>query len=244
MKQKKQAEPVQKKERVRRVSKNKNSYYFTSLHEKAITDYIDTDSPTLRSSLYIEYIGPVLEEMVDKIIYTYKFTSLPNIVSLREECKVWLVTVLNKFEVDKGYKAFSYFSVITKNWFIHKVKSTNQQFKREVQYMDIPKDIEFQHMTVKNDYIEKREDMEFWQSLREEIDNWDDENLKLNERKVLYAIKILFDNLEEIEIFNKKAFFLYIRELTSLSTKQIVNNLSRIKKKYKDFRSEWEHGSI
>jgi hypothetical protein len=224
--------------------KKGKSYYFTSKHEKAIVDYINTDDTAKRTFLYINYIGPVFDEMVDKIIYTYKFTSLPNILSLREECKVWLVTILNKFEVDKGYKAFSYFSVITKNWFIHKVKRTNQQFKREIQYSDISKDIEYQYMTTNNEFAEKKEVDEFWLSLREEIDRWDDENLKVNERKVLNAIKILFDNLEDIEIFNKKAFFLYIRELTSLSTKQIVNNLSRIKEKYRDFRSQWNNGSI
>jgi DNA-directed RNA polymerase specialized sigma subunit len=64
--------------------------------------------------------------MVDKIVFTYKFTTLPNIDSLRDECKIWLITILDKYDVNKGSKAFSYFSVITKNWFIHKVKKKSQ----------------------------------------------------------------------------------------------------------------------
>lgn len=55
-----------------------------------------------------------MSEMVDKIVYTYKFTTLPNIDELRDECKIWLTTVLEKFDPSKGSKAFSYFSVITK----------------------------------------------------------------------------------------------------------------------------------
>ena len=65
-----------------------------------------------------------------------------------------------------------------------------------------------------------------------------------DERKVLEAIKILFDSVDEIEIFNKKAIYLYMREITGLNTKQIVNNLNRIRQRYRTFKTEWEKGSI
>ena len=54
------------------------------------------------------------------------------------------------------------------------------------------------------------------------------------EKKVLNAIKILFESIDEIEIFNKKAIYLYMREITGLNTKQIVNNLNRIRKRYRN----------
>ena len=73
---------------------------------------------------------------------------------------------------------------------------------------------------------------------------WNDLQLKDNERKVLDAINVLFENIDQIEIFNKKAIYLYIREITGLNTKQIVNNLKRIRKKYKDFKDQWVKGSI
>ena len=47
-----------------------------------------------------------------------------------------------------------------------------------------------------------------------------------------------------IEIFNKKAVYLYIREITGLNTKQIVNNLNRIRGKYKEFKCDWDAGKI
>ena len=65
--------------------------------------------------------------MVDKIVYSYHFTSLANIDDLRDECKAWLITILDKFDPAKGSKAFSYFSVVTKNWFIHKVKKQQKR---------------------------------------------------------------------------------------------------------------------
>ena len=75
-------------------------------------------------------IRPAFSQMVDKIVFTYRFTNLPDIEDLREECKGWLVTILAKFDPSKGSKAFSYFSVVTKNWFIHKVKKNKKRLER------------------------------------------------------------------------------------------------------------------
>jgi hypothetical protein len=73
-----------------------------------------------------------------------------------------------------------------------------------------------------------------------EIDRWDRQNLKENERKVLEAIKILFSESNNIEIFNKKAIYLYIREMTNLNTKQILNNLKKFRMEYADFKKKWD----
>ena len=43
-----------------------------------------------------------------------------------------LVTILHKYDPSKGSKAFSYFSVITKNWFIAQVKKNAKKNRREV----------------------------------------------------------------------------------------------------------------
>ena len=77
--------------------------------------------------------------MVSKIIFTYKFNNLPNIESLSDDCKIWLTTILDKYDPKKGSKAFSYFSVITKNWFIHKVKQNSKRLKRDLQYENLNK---------------------------------------------------------------------------------------------------------
>ena len=116
----------------------KKNLYFTKDHENAIIDYVATDDQKIRTQLYIDWIGPAFDEMVDKIVYTYKFTTLPNIDALKDECKVWLTTILDKYDPSKGSKAFSYFSFITKNWFIHKVKKNAKRARTEVLYDEMP----------------------------------------------------------------------------------------------------------
>lgn len=176
------------------------------------------------------------------MVFTYKFTSLPNIEDLKDECKVWLTTILDKFDPSKGSKAFSYFSVITKNWFIHKVKKNGQQTKREVGFDEIDNESQLvsHELIIHNNYVDERADQEFWASLYTRLDEWEKEDLKINERKVLSAIKTLLENSDTIEIFNKKAVYMYIRELTDLNTKQIANNLNRLRERYSDFRREWD----
>ena len=68
--------------------------------------------------------------------------------------------------------------------------------------------------------------------------------LKENEKKVIQAIRILLSSVDDIEIFNKKAIYLYMREITGLNTKQIVSNLNRIRSRYSEFKKEWNSGKI
>jgi hypothetical protein len=77
-----------------------------------------------------------------------------------------------------------------------------------------------------------------------QLDKWDSPNLKENEKKTLDAIKILFNSVDELEILNKKAIYLYLREITGLNTKQVVNSLKRVREKYKNFRSKWHEGDL
>jgi len=224
--------------------KSKKNHYFTQVHEDAIVKYALTDDRELRSKLYEEYIQPAFDDMVDKIIYTYRFTTLPNIDYLRADCKVWLTTILNKYDPNKGSKAFSYFSVVTKNWFIHKVKRTKKRLQTEVFMEDVLNEADENLVSDEPSYYDKRSEVEFWMSLNNEIDTWDSFMIKENEKKVLMAVRILLDSAEQIEIFNKKAIYLYLRELTGLNTKQVVNNLNKLRKRYRTFKTKWENSEI
>ena len=224
--------------------KKKSNHYFTQDHEDAIIKYALSSDRAVRTKLYIEFIQPAFDEMVDKIIFTYKFNTLPNIDYLRDECKIWLTTILDKYDTTKGSKAFSYYSVITKNWFIQNVKKTNKERKREVLIDDAEKELEEASESEPNDYESEREQSEFWGHLMTQISEWEKLDLRENERKVLSAINHIFSNIDNIEIFNKKAIYLYIREITGLNTKQVVSGLSGIKSKYRIFKEDWDNGEV
>jgi hypothetical protein len=116
--------------------------------------------------------------------------------------------------------------------------------EREIDINNISKDAEEKFLSTTMPYLEDREKDEFWLHLYEEMGSWNPEYMKDNEKRVYEAIKILFDNAESIEIFNKKAIYLYLREITGLNTKQVVNNLNKLRKRYKMFKKNWDEGKL
>jgi hypothetical protein len=228
----------------RKSKKAKGKMYFTLDHEDAILKFCTSDDHAEKEKLYIEWIQPAFNQMVDKIVFSYKFTNLPNIDELRMECKVWLTTILDKYDPNRGSKAFSYFSVITKNWFIHKVKRNTKRLQREVPYENAELELETTFVDPGDQYYQARVSKEFWNHLWTEINSWDGEYEKEAEKKVYEAVKVILSSVDDIEIFNKKAIYLYLRELTGMNTKQVVTHLNKMRTKYKDFKKDWDDGKI
>jgi hypothetical protein len=228
------------------MTKRRKNEYFTKVHEGAIIQYAKSDCKVEKTRLYIDFIQPAFDEMVEKIVYTYKFTNLPNVDILKDECKIWLTTILDKYDVTRNSKAFSYFSVITKNWFIARIKKNNKALAREVSYEHLANEGALQavEQVQENVYEKAREEYEFMLLLGDRIKTWEAEALKDKEKRVVQAINILFESVDDIEIFNKKAIYLYMREITGLNTKQIVSVLSKVKVKYRKFKSDWDGGDL
>lgn len=227
---------------LKKKKRNKN-HYFTKDTEQAIINYCGTDDLSVRSKLYIDDIQPAFNELVDKIVYTYKFTSLENIDVLKDDCKIWLTTILSKFDPSQGTKAFSYFSVVTKNWFTHKAKKQTQKNRREINYDSMVKEVEIADGENGN-FLSEVEEKEFWMFLLREVEGWQNLKLKGNDQKVLDAVLTLMKNIEDIEIFNKKAVYLYMREITGLNTKQIVGCLNKMRVRFRTFKEKWDRGEI
>jgi len=230
------------------VSKKKNhkkkNHYFTSQTEGAIVAYCATEDLNIRTQLYVDEIQPAFNELVDKIVYTYKFTRLDNVDTLKSDCKVWLTTILSKFDPTQGTKAFSYFSVVTKNWFTHKAKKQTIKNRREINYDTMIREVDALSLQGTQDILDEQSDKQFWKLLLTEVESWENIKLKENEKKVHEAVLMLMKDIDQIEIFNKKAIYLYLREITGLNTKQIVSCLNKMRIKYKTFRQKWNNGEI
>jgi hypothetical protein len=219
--------------------------YFTMVHEQAILDYVKSEDKDEKERLYISLLEPAFTEMIDKIVYTFKFNSLPNIDVLKHDCLLQVVNVLCKYDKDRGSKAFAYFSVIVKNWFIQQTKKNKKRMIIEQDSDDKIREAYHSQLIVHNPYHKTREQQEFIDGLGKQIVNWKEmPNLGVNELKVIHAIEHLFANINEIEFFSKKAIYLYLRELTGLTTKEIVAELTKLRKSYKVFKKGWERSAV
>ena len=108
----------------------------------------------------------------------------------------------------------------------------------------LPKRFEEEYLSTNQSWLSDKIEEEFWNSFYEQLRTWDTSKMRANDQKVHKAIIILFESKDDIEIFNKKAVYLYLREITGLNTKQIVGSLNKFRTMYKSFKREWENGKL
>ena len=93
-------------------------FYFTDDTEKAIIEYNKSQDEFERETIFRERIHPSLDKMAENIINKYKFQYIKGTFEdIKSQVVSFLVLNLHKFTEDKG-KAFSYFSVVAKNYLI------------------------------------------------------------------------------------------------------------------------------
>ncbi len=208
--------------------KKTKNYYFTSAVDDAIKLYNATEDRVERDMLYRKEIQPAFEKLAENIIHTFKFyyTDGLSLKDLQHEVVSFLIEKLPKFTADKG-KAFSYFSIVAKNYLI---LNNNKNYKKltDSEKLDGPNGMT--HALVE----EEPTPIEFF---IEDMIKYFDTNLekcfpKKNDQVVVDAIVDLFRKKESLELFNKKALYIYIREMTDANTQQVTKVVKLLKDKY------------
>lgn len=218
-------------------------YFGPEVDAKIIEYKNETDVPT-KNKIFEVGIRPAMLKLIESQMYLYGFYKIDDPDMLKNECLATLYETLPKFDATKGKKAFSYFNVVVKNWFIWKIRDKNKKLKQQSDnFYGIDHDI------VKNNpsmvlasYEDEIIEKEFWISLHRDMDKWRALLKKDQERKVLDAIVFLLQNPHLVSIYNKKAVFLYIREMTDLTMKQVNHNMNRLKSLYAAFRERFHSG--
>lgn len=224
------------------------SDYFTSKTDEQIKQYIESNSLDEKHRIFNESIKPAFEKLIENLIYVYKFYSIDDVETLKREALGNLYEMLPKFDPNRGKKSFSYFNVVCKRWFIQKIREKDKSYRGSATLSDGSIDID--HEALKNDpgfsmspYEDEITEKEFWVSLHKNMDFWKKKLTKKTERQVLDAVIFILQNPHLVTIYNKKAIYLYLRDLTGLNTKQVVVNLKKIKSLYVKFKDEFDtHG--
>lgn len=230
--------------------KSQSNIYFTKEHQDAIVEYVKSTDNKHRNNLYKTLIGPCINELVDNIVYTYKFNGLPNLETIKDDCKHTLITILGKFDEERGSKAFSYFTVITKNFFIQSIKKNSRVRHEEVNIdlcylnQDEDSDNKLFPLYAEQDFVEEQEKEEYLDELKTEFKLWEHEFQTVNEKKIFEAFKQIFENSESLDIVNKKAIYIYMRDLTGLDNKEIGAFFKKLKLNFGEFKHLWANQNV
>lgn len=217
------------KKRKRRSKNPSQKKYFTQETEDAIIQFNKEECMKRRNEIYEEHIKFPFEKLVENIFNTFKFSYFDvGPLEVQKETLSHLVANIHKFEEGKG-KAFSYFSIIAKNYLIF---NNNSNYKKYNQHVDISEENEENTVTLQvvDTHQSDVENKEFMDMM---IEFWD-QNLssvftKERDLKIANAVIELFRNLDRIDYFNKKALYLYIREISSCKTQQITKVINKMK---------------
>jgi len=229
--------PVVKKTR-KRKKKGKN-YYFNEGTEKAIIRYNNTTDSRLKNKIYNEHIRAAFDKLAENIIHTFKFYYFDvGSIEVKHEVVSFLIMNIHKFKEGKG-KAFSYFSIVAKNYLI---LNNNKNYKMgkihsEMKVLDYKRNLMSENTT--SETSEKSvlfvdELHRFWDTNLTNIFRRD------KDIRVADSVLHIFRIKENIENFNKKALYILIREMTGSNTQHITRIINVMKKYNKRLQHEFD----
>tara|TARA_Y100000593_G_C4310362_1_gene338037 strand:- start:1660 stop:2370 length:711 start_codon:yes stop_codon:yes gene_type:complete len=217
--------------------KKKSKIYFGKDVQDAIVRYNLSEDDDERNIIYRDEIHKAFDKLCENIINTFKFTyfDVP-FEDIKNEVISNLVINIHKYDHTKGSKAFSYFSVVAKNYLILHNNNNYKKYKTHDNLSIIKDDLELQPNLAKQEYLI---------DLTNELIRYLDENIpsifkKKKDINIAYAIVELMKKREDIENFNKKCLYLLVREMTDVKTSDITKVTNILRKRYKDLVNEYE----
>jgi hypothetical protein len=208
--------------------------YFTPDTEEAIIEYLASTDQTFRNKLYRDRVEYAFYKLAENIIHTFKFyyTDSNTIEELKHEVVTFLLEKLHLYDQSKG-KAFSYFGTIAKRYLIVYNTTNYKKLQERADVEDIDEDKNFMFETIR-----EAEELADPNTFIDQYIRYVDKYLyqlfpKTQDSKTADAIMELFRKRETLEIFNKKALYIYIREITDTTTPHIT----KVTKKLDTLRS-------
>jgi hypothetical protein len=224
---------------VRKRKKKTSNVYFTKDTEDAIVAYNHSTDFEERNRIYNEQIHYAFFKLTENIIHTFKFyyTEVDNIEDLQHEVITFLLSKMHLFDQSKGAKAFSYFGTIAKRYLI---LSNQKNYKKRVETSPVASIEEDEKFSYQLDDTKSVVESNLSKFMDEYIEYCTDNIFELfpkdTDARVADAILEVFRKRDNLDVFNKKALYIYIREMIDVKTPKITKIADQLydifKKKY------------
>jgi hypothetical protein len=227
--------------------KRTQKMYFGEEQEQAVVRYLESENEDEKNKIFNEYLRDPLTIMVESIIRRYKlYRKDYEFEEIHTDTMSFLMTKISKFDTTKNYKAYSYFGTICKNYLMGTIQKDTKETNRSVSYEDISSRIEDRadlSYIIDEEIIDYRDIVT---KLTVELEKFvEGEDLNENEQKLGYALIEVFGNFDKVfqvgdgNKFNKNLILLSLREMTSLSTKEIRVAMKKYKKLYEVLKMDF-----
>lgn len=223
------------------VKKKKQNMYFTQDTERAIIEYTKCEDPIQRNIIYTSRIHPAFYKLAEIMIHRFKFYNfdIPH-EDVKHEVISFLHEKICKYKEENG-KAFSYFSIVAKNYLIAENNKNYYQYKKKHNIEAIDAERNIVNEQIRSEMIDEQRDfIDMFVELMEE-------HLALiftkqRDIQIADSILYLFKTRENIENYNKKAIYILIRERTGVKSQYITNIINKMKFIYGRLYKEYSDG--
>ena len=221
------------------MGRKRKNYYFTDVTEKAIIRYNKEERPAMRNRIYNDHIKNAFDKLCENIIHTFKFYYFDvSSEEVKNEVVSFLVMIMHKYTEGKG-KAFSYFSIVAKNYLI---LHNNNNYKKMKTHDKI--DVMDWDRSIQTEIQQKNTNQAYNEFVNQMLEYWDNNiNVIFRRQKdvrVADAVLHIFRIKGNIENFNKKALYILIREMTQSNTQHITRVINVMKKYQKGIYKEFQ----
>jgi hypothetical protein len=220
----------------------KQNVYFTQKTEDAIVAYTQSEDHYEKNLIYTEKIHPAFYKLAEIMIHRFKFYNFDiSHEDVKHEVITHLHEKIHKYKADHG-KAFSYFSIVAKNYLIAENNKNYYHYKRTQDIDAIDSERIVINEKIKTDLIDERNDFidSFVILVEKYLPLFFPKNRDI---QVADAVLYLFKNREHIENYNKKAIYILVKERTGVNSQHITNVLNKVKNIYSNLYKEYRYNN-
>ena len=210
--------------------KKAKANYFTSETEDFINKYNESTDQEYRNRIFTNNIYYPFYKLAENIIHTFKFyyTDVDRIEDLKHEVvSMLLEEKIDKFDKNNGAKAYSYFGTIVKRWLINYNNKNYKKLKQIGSFDDMEESYEGSMDIKLPGGITLSQFLDMW--VEKTYDSLDELFTKDSEKRIADAVLTIFKTRNDLDIFKKKALYIYIREMTDCETPHLTKVISVLK---------------
>jgi hypothetical protein len=223
--------------------RKRSKRYFTNITEIAICAYNNTEDQRLRNKIYERFIEYPFDKLAENAIKTFKTKYFnDSFADVKANVVAFLNEKIHKYDKESG-KAFSYFTVISRNYLWNENNKNYDVMKSrtDLESVDIARDV------VNEVYSDNSK--EYKSEFLDLFVKYVDTNLhklfdKDRDRAIADSVNELFKRRHNLYSYNKKALYILIRERTNVNTQYITRVINSMKKLYTELYIEYNRNGF